>query len=479
MENLFEMKEYKFIPSKIFIIIATIILISANSTKAGKEVSRKPNLIFILADDLGYGDLGCFGQKKIKTPNLDGMAKKGMKLTQFYAGSTVCAPSRCVLMTGLHTGHAYIRGNGRHNLRPSDFTVAELFKKAGYKTGCFGKWGLGNEGTDGIPTKQGFDSFYGYLHQGHAHNYYPTFLIKNESRIKLRNIPEQESKTGAGWASVRRDYSHDLITENALHWIDMNHNEQFFLYLPFTIPHANNEGKRGTKDGQEVPDYGIYRDKNWTNQNKGQAAMITRMDSDIGRILSKLNKYKISNNTLIIFTSDNGHHREGGNDPEFFDANGPLRGMKRDLYEGGIRVPTIAYWPNRIKAGSTSDQPFYFGDLMATAAELAGTSSPSALDSISFLPTLINNSKQQKKREFIYWEFLEKKGAQALVLGESGRWKALRKNSAIAPIEIYDLKNDIGEINNIANIHPEIVSKAEELFKTEHVSNPLWKKPFE
>ena len=479
MENLFEMKEYKFIPSKIFIIIATIILISANSTKAGKEVSRKPNLIFILADDLGYGDLGCFGQKKIKTPNLDGMAKKGMKLTQFYAGSTVCAPSRCVLMTGLHTGHAYIRGNGRHNLRPSDFTVAELFKKAGYKTGCFGKWGLGNEGTDGIPTKQGFDSFYGYLHQGHAHNYYPTFLIKNESRIKLRNIPEQESKTGAGWASVRRDYSHDLITENALHWIDMNHNEQFFLYLPFTIPHANNEGKRGTKDGQEVPDYGIYRDKNWTNQNKGQAAMITRMDSDIGRILSKLNKYKISNNTLIIFTSDNGHHREGGNDPEFFNANGPLRGMKRDLYEGGIRVPTIAYWPNRIKAGSTSDQPFYFGDLMATAAELAGTSSPSALDSISFLPTLINNSKQQKKREFIYWEFLEKKGAQALVLGESGRWKALRKNSAIAPIEIYDLKNDISEINNIANIHPEIVSKAEELFKTEHVSNPLWKKPFE
>ena len=479
MENLFEMKEYKFIPSKIFIIIATIILISANSTKAGKEVSRKPNLIFILADDLGYGDLGCFGQKKIKTPNLDGMAKKGMKLTQFYAGSTVCAPSRCVLMTGLHTGHAYIRGNGRHNLRPSDFTVAELFKKAGYKTGCFGKWGLGNEGTDGIPTKQGFDSFYGYLHQGHAHNYYPTFLIKNESRIKLRNIPEQESKTGAGWASVRRDYSHDLITENALHWIDMNHNEQFFLYLPFTIPHANNEGKRGTKDGQEVPDYGIYRDKNWTNQNKGQAAMITRMDSDIGRILSKLNKYKISNNTLIIFTSDNGHHREGGNDPEFFNANGPLRGMKRDLYEGGIRVPTIAYWPNRIKAGSKSDQPFYFGDLMATAAELAGTSSPSALDSISFLPTLINNSKQQKKREFIYWEFLEKKGAQALVLGESGRWKALRKNSAIAPIEIYDLKNDIGEINNIANIHPEIVSKAEELFKTEHVSNPLWKKPFE
>ena len=474
-----KVKKNKIILSKIIIIICAISLVSAHSTHANKEVKRKPNLIFILADDLGYGDLGCFGQKKIKTPNLDRLASEGMKLTQFYAGSTVCAPSRCVLMTGLHTGHAYIRGNGRHNLRPSDFTVAELLKKANYSTGCFGKWGLGNEGTDGIPTKQGFDSFYGYLHQGHAHNYYPTFLINNERRIKLRNIPAQESKTGAGWASIRIDYSHDLITESAMHWIDMNHNKQFFLYLPFTIPHANNEGKRGTKDGQEVPDYGIYKNKKWTNQNKGQAAMITRMDSDIGRIVSKLNKYKITNNTLIIFTSDNGHHREGGNDPEFFDANGPLRGMKRDLYEGGIRVPTIAYWPTHIEAGSKSDHPFYFGDLMATAAELAGVTPPTALDSISFLPTLVNETNRQKKRDYIYWEFLEKKGAQALVIGETGRWKALRKESEEAPIEVYDLENDIGEQNNIASDHPEIVSKAEKLFKTEHVSNPLWKNPFE
>ena len=473
------MKINKNIPFKIIILINLIILSISSNVKASKKESRKPNLIFILADDLGYGDLGCFGQKKIKTPNIDRLADKGMKLTQFYAGSTVCAPSRCVLMTGLHTGHAYIRGNGRHNLRPSDFTVAELFKKADYVTGCFGKWGLGNEGTDGIPTKQGFDSFYGYLHQGHAHNYYPTFLINNERRVKLRNLPAQESKTGAGWASIRTDYSHDLITENAMHWIDMNKNKQFFLYLPFTIPHANNEAKRGTKDGQEVPDYGIYKNKKWTNQNKGQAAMITRMDSDIGRIINKLHKYKIANNTLIIFTSDNGHHHEGGNDPEFFDANGPLRGMKRDLYEGGIRVPTIAYWPDRIKAGSTSDHPFYFGDLMATAAELVGIAPPVSIDSISFLPTLFSNPNQQTKRDFIYWEFLEKKGAQALVLGETGRWKALRKQSIKAPIEIYDLKNDIGEKNNVAKNHPEIVNKAEELFKTEHVPNPLWKKPFE
>ncbi len=474
-----KMKEYKHIPLTIIILIISIISTPSSSTNANQEDKRKPNLIFILADDLGYGDLGCFGQKKIKTPNLDRLASEGMKLTQFYSGSTVCAPSRCVLMTGLHTGHAYIRGNGPHNLRPSDFTVAELFKKAGYITGCFGKWGLGNEGTDGIPTKQGFDSFYGYLNQGHAHNYYPTFLINNERRVKLRNIPAQESKTGAGWASIRTDYSHDLITENAMHWIDMNYNKQFFLYLPFTIPHANNEKKRDTKDGQEVPDYGIYRNKKWTNQNKGQAAMITRMDADIGRIISKLNKYKITNNTLIIFTSDNGHHREGGNDPDFFDANGPLRGMKRDLYEGGIRVPTIAYWPNRIEAGSTNDHPFYFGDLMATAAELSGVTPPTALDSISFLPALVNETNRQTKRDFIYWEFQGKKGAQALILGETGRWKALRKESAKAPIEIYDLENDISEKNNIASNHPEIVSKAEELFKIEHVSNPLWKNPFE
>ena len=456
----------------------TIVCFFTISTNADQQTDRKPNLVIILADDLGYGDLGCFGQNKIKTPNLDRLAKKGMKLTQFYSGSTVCAPSRCVLMTGLHTGHAYIRGNGRHNLRPSDFTLAELFKQHGYSTGCFGKWGLGNEGTDGTPTNQGFDSFYGYLHQGHAHNYYPTFLIKNNRRVKLRNIPAQEFKTGAGWASKRIDYSHDLIVENALHWIDMNHKKQFFLYLPFTIPHANNEGYRGTKDGQEVPSYGIYKNKKWTKQNKGQAAMITRMDSDVGRIVTRLNKHNIINNTLMIFTSDNGHHREGGNNPDFFNANGPLRGMKRDLYEGGIRVPTIAYWPNHIKPGSSSDQPFYFGDFMATSAELIQTTPPTGLDSTSFLKTLLGKPNPIE-RDFIYWEFLERKGAQALVLGKTGRWKAIRKGSAEAPIEIYDLKNDVGETINVANEHPKLVSKAENLFKTEHIPNPLWKKPFD
>ena len=442
------------------------------------QAEAKPNLIFILADDLGYGDLGCFGQKKIKTPHLDRLAKGGMKLTQFYSGSTVCAPSRCVLMTGLHTGHAYIRGNGRHNLRPSDFTVAELFKQSDYATGCFGKWGLGHEGTDGLPTKQGFDAFYGYLHQGHAHNFYTTFLIKNERRVKLRNVPANELPSGAGWAKERIDYSHDLIVENALHWLDMNHKKPFFLYLPFTIPHANNEGTRGTGDGQDVPDYGIYAEKKWTNPNKGQAAMITRMDADIGRLMARLKQYNLTKNTLVVFSSDNGHHREGGNDPDFFDANGPLRGMKRDLYEGGIRVPTIAHWPGHIKPDSASDHPAYFGDLMATAAELLGVTAPGKLDSISILPTLLGQTNKQLKREFLYWEFLERRGVQAVVLGETGRWKALRKQSATAPIEIYDLDNDLGEAKNIASDHPELVARAEELFKEQHVPNPLWNAPF-
>ena len=343
-----------------------IFLFCLTAAPLGQADSR-PNIVFIIADDLAWDDLGCSGNPKVRTPHLDRLAKGGMKLTQFYSGSTVCAPSRCVLMTGLHTGHAYIRGNGRHNLRPSDFPVAELFKQSGYATGCFGKWGLGNEGTDGLPTKQGFDAFYGYLHQGHAHNFYPTFLINNERRVKLRNVPANELPSGAGWANERIDYSHDIIVENALHWLDMNHKKPFFLYLPFTIPHANNEGTRGTGDGQDVPDYGIYTEKKWTNPNKGQAAMITRMDADIGRHMARLNQYKLTENTLVVFSSDNGHHREGGNDPDFFDANGPLRGMKRDLYEGGIRVPTIAHWPGHIKPDSASDHPAYFGCLLYTS----------------------------------------------------------------------------------------------------------------
>ena len=271
-----------------------------------------PNIIFIMADDLGYGDLGCFGQRRIQTPQIDRLARQGMRFTDFYAGSTVCAPSRCVLMTGYHTGHAFIRGNGKDNLRPSDVTVAEVLKPAGYATGLIGKWGLGHEGSSGLPTRQGFDQFYGYLDQHHAHNYYPSFLVRNESRVALNNVVPREGKFGQGVASKKVDYSHDLITREALAFVDRHHDRPFFLYWSLTIPHANNEARA---KGMEVPDYGIYSDRAWPEPQKGHAAMITRMDSDVGRLLARLEHHGIADNTVIFFTSDNGPHREGGRIP--------------------------------------------------------------------------------------------------------------------------------------------------------------------
>ncbi|MCH8047131.1 MAG: sulfatase-like hydrolase/transferase, partial [Planctomycetes bacterium] len=278
------------------------------------EKPRLPNIVFIMADDLGYGDLGCYGQKQIKTPNIDRLAAEGMKFTNCYAGSTVCAPSRCVLMTGLHTGHCFIRGNGKDNLRPSDVTVAEVLKDAGYTTALCGKWGLGHEGSTGLPTRQGFDYFYGYLDQHHAHNYYPSFLVRNEKRVKLRNVVPGEGKWGQGVATKKIDYSHDLIVEEALAFIDRRKDKPFFLYLALTIPHANNEAGRR---GMEVPSYGQYADKDWPEPQKGIAAMISLMDRDIGRLMARLKQHGIDDDTIVMFTSDNGPHRQGGNNPDF------------------------------------------------------------------------------------------------------------------------------------------------------------------
>jgi uncharacterized sulfatase len=434
----------------------------------------KPNIIFILADDLGYGDLGCYGQKKIQTPCLDRMVADGMRFTQFYAGSTVCAPSRCVLMTGQNTGHCWVRGNaGKNNaqgqiLRAQDVTVAKVLHGAGYATALIGKWGLGEPDTSGLPRRQGFDYFYGYLSQFHAHNYYPAFLWRNEARVPLKNevppgsVGYGEAEFGQGWATKRVEYSHDLFVADALKWVEQNRSKPFFLYLAITTPHANNEGARGTGNGQEVPDYGIYKDKDWAEPNKGQAAMITRMDHDIGRLLAKLKQLNLDERTLVLFSSDNGHHKEGGNDPEFFDANGPLRGMKRDLYDGGIRVPFIARWPGRIKAGVVSDHVGYFGDFMVTAAELAGVEPPPNLDSVSFAPTLLGQPERQKRHDYLYWEFHERGFAQAVRLGD---WKAVRFGTK-KPVELYDIKNDLGEERNAAAQHPEVVAKVEAILKT-------------
>lgn len=439
-----------------------------------RSSSGKPNIIFILADDLGYGDLGCYGQQKIETPNIDRLAAEGMRFTDHYAGSTVCAPSRCSLMTGLHTGHTYVRGNrevqpiGQLPLPPETVTIPKLLKKAGYTTALTGKWGLGGPGSTGVPTKQGFDYFYGYLCQRHAHNYYPEFLFRNEEKIPLvGNVSAESRADGAGVAVKRAQYSHDLIAAEALQFIRENKDRSFFLYLTVTIPHANNEAKQ---NGMEVPDYGVYKDRSWPDTEKGKAAMITRLDRDLGRIIETLKKLGIDDKTLVFFTSDNGPHREGGVDPEFFDSNGPLRGTKRDLYEGGIRVPLIALWPGKIKAGSVTHHVSAFWDFLPTFAELAGVGYQGPTDGISILPTLLGQPRKQKQHEFLYWEFHERGSKQAVRMGE---WKAVRFGTQ-GKLELYNLKEDIGEKNNLAGHHPDVVTRIENYLKTARTESQFW-----
>lgn len=445
--------------------------------------AQGPNLIFILADDLGYGDLGCYGQKLIQTPNLDRMAAEGLRFRNFYAGCTVCASSRSVLMTGQHMGHTYVRGNGAGSeqaLRAEDITVAEVLQSAGYATALCGKWGLGDDrpGDTGLPNDQGFDHFFGYLNQVHAHNYYPEFLWLDKSKLPLRNRVIRSSRGYGGfvggYASEQVDYSHDLVMADALKFVDAHHKQPFFLYLALTIPHANNEGTRMSPDrnGQEVPDHGSYAQKDWPVQDKGQAAMITRMDQGVGELLEKLKQLGIDDRTLVMFSSDNGHHDEGGHDTDRFDPNGPLRGMKRDLYEGGIRVPLIARWPGTIKPGGITHHISYFGDLMATAAELAQTKCPAETDSVSFVPTLRGNDEAQAKHDYLYWEFYEQGSKQAV---RFGNWKAIRQPMFNGEIELYNLENDLGESTNVAAQHKDLLVKAEMMMTEAHQPNPNWK----
>ncbi len=448
--------------------------VSASRTATAK--GKQPNIIFILADDLGYGDLGCYGQKRIKTPNIDRMAAEGMRFTQHYAGSTVCAPSRCVLMTGLHTGHCLVRGNqevkpmGQLPLLPETVTVAKLLKKAGYSTALIGKWGLGAPDSVGIPNKQGFDYFYGYLCQRHAHNYYPEFLFRNEERVPLKGNKVAEPRPdGAGVAVRRAQYSHDLLAKDGLAFVERNKDKPFFLYLAYTIPHANNEA--GQK-GMEVPSLEPYANKSWPEPQKGHAAMITRMDGDIGRLLAKLKDLGLDDDTLVMFTSDNGPHQEGGADPNFFKSPGPLRGIKRDLYEGGIRVPMLARWPGKIKPGSVSDHISAFWDFLPTATELAGVRPPENIDGISMVSTLLGQPEKQKKHKFLYWEF-NPRGTQAVRMGN---FKAVRYGTK-GKLELYNLKTDLGEKHNVAGQHPEIVAKIARYLKTARTSSKHFPMP--
>jgi arylsulfatase A-like enzyme len=439
--------------------------------------TRPPNIILILADDLGYGELGSHGQKLVQTPNLDRMAREGLRFTRFYAGSTVCAPSRSVLMTGKHTGHTTVRGNGSGSkpdpqmLRAEDVTVAEVLKRAGYKTGLVGKWGLGLEDSEGHPNRQGFDYFFGYLNQTHAHNHFPDFLWRNQEKVALPNKIVPMGPAGAGYATNRVLYAGDAFAKEAVEFVEGAREGPFFLFLSLVVPHANNERNRALGNGTEVPDFGPYKNKEWSEQLKGHAAMITRMDRDVGSLLARLKELNLATNTIVLFSSDNGPHKEGGQDPNFFDPNGPLRGFKRDLYEGGIRVPLIAWWPGKIKAGTT-DHVAYFGDFMETMAELAGASSPENLDSISFAPTLFGDASRQKNHPHLYWEFHEGGFSQAAIV--DGRWKGIRQKRLDAPLEVYDLATDLGEENNLAGKEPARVAEFRRLFRESRADSPLW-----
>ena len=463
-------------PAATFLTLIALGLALATSSLSAAE---RPNIIWIMADDLGYGDLGCFGQKVITTPNLDRMAKEGMKFTHFYAGATVCAPSRSVLMTGLHHGHTRVRGNsGKTNpaaqaLKEGDVTVAKVLQEAGYKTALIGKWGLGDEGAaaTGLPRKQGFDYFYGYLNQTHAHNHYPDYLWRNETKEPLSNIVTPLGENGGGYATQPVHFSDDLFADEALKYVEENKAAPFFLYWSMVVPHANNERTRELKDGAEVPDYGPYEGKDWPKPDKGQAAMISRLDGYVGRMLDLLKAQGLAEKTLVIFTSDNGPHDESNHDLARFNPSGPYTGIKRSLTDGGIRVPLIAWWPGKVKADTETGHVASFADWLGTAADLAGAKAPEEIDSISFKPTLLGQ-EGQGKHEFLYWEFHEGGFKHAALY--QGRWKGIRQGGPEAPVLLYDQQNDVAEKTNVAKEHPEIAEKIGTYLKTARSELPEW-----
>jgi len=452
--------------------------------KDANAVAQKPNIIYILADDLGYGDLGCYGQKRFQTPNLDRMAREGMLFTQHYAGCTVCAPSRCSLMTGLTTGHTAIRGNkgwkpeGEWPMPAASITVAEMLKSVGYATGCFGKWGLGFVGTEGDPNNQGFDQFYGFNSQSLAHNYFPGHLWENQSKIVLAGNSGEKFE----------EYAPELIHNHALQFIENNKDHPFFLYYASTIPHAElmtpeknlkefrgkflpEKSYKGVDPGQKGFREGPYGSQ--PEVHAAFAAMVTLLDKQVGELLNKLKELGLDKNTIVIFSSDNGPHIEGGADPEYFDSNGPLRGYKRDLYEGGIREPMIVRWPGRIQSGSKSKHISAFWDVMPTFAALTGAKTPANIDGISFLPTLLAQ-KNQEQHEYMYWEFHELGGRQAV---RKGNWKLVRYQvieAAKTTTELYDLSVDLSEKTNVAANHPEIVNELLKIMKEARIPSDVF-----
>jgi len=428
-------------------------------------VPKTPNLVWIVADDLGWGDLGCYGQKKIKTPNLDRLAAEGLRFTQFYAGSALGVPSRCALLTGRHTGRAALRSNGAASLAESDVVLPQLLRQAGYRTGAAGKWALGLEGTGGEPNRKGFEEWAGFLDRRHAEEAYPALIWRNMSQFRLHS----------NQAGAQGTYAHDVFTTMATNFIRINlparHNNAtpFFFYFASTLPHANRALALKTGNGMQVPSDAPYSREPWPQAEKDKAAMITRLDADIGRVLDTLRHHRLEEQTVVIFTSDNGPHAEGGNDPKFFDSAGGLRGAKGDLHEGGIRVPLIVRWTGHIKAGAVSGEPFAAWDLFATTCELAAVKPPADSDGISFLPTLLGRS-QTNRHEFFYWELHEGSVRQAIRAAE---WKGVRP-APDKPLELFNLAADPVERSDVAAKHPDVVVRLEQLMHRARNDDPRW-----
>lgn len=451
--------------------------LSANAADDTPGHGARPNIIFIMVDDMGYGDLGVYGQTHIKMPHIDQLAREGIRFTDVYAGSPVCAPSRSVLMTGQHTGHTRVRGNaGREGgggvkgiggsgnwripLRPEDTTVAEVLQGAGYATGITGKWGLGEPGTAGVPTRQGFDEWLGLLNQRRAHSFYPEFIWRNEEKLVLEgNTGTRENYETEGV------YVHDKFTDFALDFIRKHAPEPdpFFLYVPYTIPHSR----------FQIPELAPYtRDTDWPKQAKYYASMLSRMDRDVGRILDLLKSEGIDGDTVVFFCSDNGaaDRYEG-----VFDSSGALRGRKRDMYEGGLRTPMAVRWPGTIPAGGVSEAVWYFADVLPTLAEMAGVVAPDNIDGVSVLPSMFSKPQPELKERPLYWEFHERGFQQA---ARRGDWKAVRK-AHDKPLELYNLEADIGEQNNVADEHPDLVAWFDEFLRASRTPSLNWPSPLD
>lgn len=461
----------------------------------------KPNIIYILLDDAGYGDFGCYGQKTLRTPHVDRLASEGMKFTRHYSGAAVCAPSRCVLMTGLHTGHSRVRANGPAAIPDTDLTAARLLRDAGYRTACIGKYGLGMPLPPDDPQKKGFEYFFGYVDTAHAHNGYPTHLIRNGAEVPLDNqiIPESQKKpnTGVATADGRKQWAPQLLADDVQRFLAecaKDKTQPFFLYYAPILPHANNEADENSPlgHGMETPSYGEFAARDWPDVEKGFASAMKFVDDEVGAVMAQLKKLGLDENTIVMFSSDNGPHKEGGHDPAFFQSSGGLTGIKRDLTEGGVREPFIVRWPGQIKAGSVSEHVSGFQDFLPTAADLAGVKVTAECDGISFLPTLLGNKAQPEQHPYLFWYGAEKGGKRSVLqwpwkllhlntgaataadeLDASDKSAAKKKPVAAKPlvVQLFNLETDPTESVNVAPKYPELVKELETLMQQ------AWRQP--